>query len=480
MIDGLEAYASFKDCGMSWAEKLPRHWKVERAKWLFRKMARPTQVSDDVVTCFRDGTVTLRKNRRVRGFTESIKEIGYQGVRKGDLVIHAMDGFAGAIGVSDADGKCSPVYAVCKPVKDVNPFFYAHVVREMARTQWITALAKGIRERSTDFRFDTFAAQLVPVPQKSEQDAIARFLDHAERRIRRYIKAKRRLIALLNEQKQAIIHRAVTRGLDPNVRLKPSGVEWLGDVPEHWQPVRLGRLVQVRTGFAFKSDGFSQSENDVRLLRGINVSTGRIRWDLVVRWPHADSQQLGAFKLAVGDIVLGMDRPIVSGGTRVAMLTKDDVPSLLLQRVACLRPRKNLDKSFLLLLLQSQRFADYLTPLFTGISVPHISPEQIEGFYFACPSRSQQQYIVDKAHAETAGVDALIGRCESEIGLLRAFAARLIADVVTGKLDVREAAAGLPDHADDHDPPDDADVLAESNEQADDADLEAMPEEVEA
>ena len=112
----------------------------------------------------------------------------------------------------------------------------------MARTQWIASLAKGIRERSTDFRFDGFASQPVPFPPVAEQTAIVRFLDHANRRIERYIRAKKKLIALLNEQKQAIIHRAVTRGLDPNVRLKPSGIPWLGEIPEHWESLRVKQL----------------------------------------------------------------------------------------------------------------------------------------------------------------------------------------------------------------------------------------------
>lgn len=227
MTHRLKPYPAYQDSGVPWLGDIPAHWDTERAKWLFRKMKRPVRPDDDVVTCFRDGTVTLRKNRRVRGFTNALREIGYQGVRKGDLVIHAMDAFAGAVGVSDSDGKCTPVYAVCQPQADSSSYYYAYVVREMARSQWIAALAKGVRERSTGFRFEGFAAQIVPLPPPEEQTAIARYLNHIDRRTRRYIRAQRKLISLLEEQKQAIIQRAVTRGLDPNVRLKPSCVEWL-------------------------------------------------------------------------------------------------------------------------------------------------------------------------------------------------------------------------------------------------------------
>ena len=247
MAHDLKPYPAYRDSGVPWLGRVPAHWAQERAKWLFKKKNRPVRDTDDVVTCFRDGVVTLRKNRRVRGFTESLKEIGYQGIRRGDLVIHAMDAFAGAVGVADSDGKGTPVYSVCEPVPGTNPHYYAFVIREMARSLWILALARGIRERSTDFRFDDFGSQPVPLPPAADQAAIVRYLDHVDRRIRRFIHAKQKLIALLNEQKQAIIHRAVTRGLDPDVRMKPSGVAWLGEVPAHWKVSKVRRLISFMT-----------------------------------------------------------------------------------------------------------------------------------------------------------------------------------------------------------------------------------------
>ncbi len=252
-ILNLKSYSSYKLSGIEWLGNVPAHWAIERAKWLFQKMERPVREDDEVVTCFRDGVVTLRKNRRVLGFTESLKEIGYQGIRRGDLVIHAMDAFAGAIGVADADGKGTPVYSVCKPEPRVNAYFYAYILREMARNQWIQALAKGIRERSSDFRYTEFALQPVPVPPLSEQVAIVRYLDQADECIRRYVRSRERLIELLEEYRQAVIHHAVTRGLNPDVRLKPSGVEWMGDVPAHWE-VLPKALAGYERGCTFRSN----------------------------------------------------------------------------------------------------------------------------------------------------------------------------------------------------------------------------------
>lgn len=222
---GLNSDVPLRGSGIPWLGDVPEHWDVRRGGRLFRKMDRPVRVTDDVITCFRDGTVTLRKNRRTEGFTESLQEIGYQGIRKGDLVIHQMDAFAGASGVSDSDGKGSPVYSVCHPTQNVDPFYYAHIVREMARSQWILALAKGIRERSTDFRYSEFARQALPLPPLPEQRAIVAHLDKATASIDTAMERTRRQIRLMEEYRIRLISDVVTGKLD--VR------EAAAQLPEH-------------------------------------------------------------------------------------------------------------------------------------------------------------------------------------------------------------------------------------------------------
>ena len=231
-----------------WLGKMPIHWEIMRAKYMFRKESRAVSDSDEVVTCFRDGIVTLRKNRRTTGFTESIQEFGYQAIRKGDLVIHVMDAFAGAVGVSDSDGKGTPVYNVCTAKGDFNNYYYAHVIREMAKTGFIQSLYRGIRQRSSDFRFEIFAAQYMPEPPRSEQDQIVRYLDWQVSRTNKLISALKKQIALLKEQKQVIINEAVTRGLDPSVPKKDSGVEWIGEIPSHWALIRNKNILKEKNG----------------------------------------------------------------------------------------------------------------------------------------------------------------------------------------------------------------------------------------
>ena len=209
---GIHKEVPMKDSGVKWIGMIPEHWDLLRAKNIFERQFRPVRDCDEVVTCFRDGQVTLRKNRRIEGFTESLKEIGYQGIRKGDLVIHQMDAFAGSIGVSDSDGKGTPVYVCCLPKdsKNVNVYFYAYLLREMARSGFIKSLYRGIRERSSDFRFDTFAVQWLPLVPIEEQQEIVSYIEAKVANINQLCQAERSQIDKLKEYKQRLISDVVT------------------------------------------------------------------------------------------------------------------------------------------------------------------------------------------------------------------------------------------------------------------------------
>lgn len=211
---GLDKTVPMKDSGIVWLGNIPKHWKLMRGKNLYLKLQRPVRKDDEVVTCFRDGTVTLRKHRRTTGFTEAINETGYQGIRKGDLIIHVMDAFAGSIGVSDSDGKGTPVYSVCQAKINLNNEYYAFLLREMARSGFIQSLYRGIRERSSDFRFEVFANQYYSVPPRNEQDQIARFLDARCADIDRLIAAKQTQITNLHDLKSSLIADVVTGQID--------------------------------------------------------------------------------------------------------------------------------------------------------------------------------------------------------------------------------------------------------------------------
>jgi len=440
----LKPHKHMKDSGVEWLGAVPEHWKLERAKWLFSKKSRAVRDSDEVVTCFRDGTVTLRRNRRVLGFTESLKEIGYQGIRRGDLVIHAMDAFAGAIGVADSDGKCTPIYSVCTPTSLADPEYYAHAIREMARNQWILALAKGVRERSTDFRFSDFGAQLLPLPSLPEQTAIARFLAHATGCIERYIRAKEKLIALLKEQKQVIVHDAVTGRIDvrtgqPYPAYKPSGVEWLGDVPEHWETRRLGRI-----GRFFKGSGGTKADevtNGVPCIRYGDLYTQH-------QFFFSSSRSCVSRELAetaytpinYGDVLFaGSGETMDEIGKSAVNLIRP--PAYCGGDVIVFRPSIDIDARFFGYATDCPAAVRQKAQMGRGFTVMHIYSSELKHLAVLVPLAREQTAIADYLDDSIENITSAIERTNREIELVREYRTRLIADVVTGKLDVREVAA---------------------------------------
>lgn len=207
---GLNPDAKMKDSGISWIGEIPEHWETRRAKFMFIKNKRERRPEDEVITCFRDGQVTLRKNRRLTGFTESEKYDGYQGIRKGDLVIHQMDAFAGSIGVSDSDGMGTSVYHCCTPTGDYNVYYYAYLIRQMALSGFIQSLYKGIRERSSDFSFPVFGNQYLIIPPSDEQQAIVAYIEEKCEKIDKLASELQSEIDYLKEYKQRLIADCVT------------------------------------------------------------------------------------------------------------------------------------------------------------------------------------------------------------------------------------------------------------------------------
>lgn len=457
MISDLKPYAEYKNSGLPWIGQVPEHWKTERAKWLFTKMTRSVRAEDEIVTCFRDGMVTLRKNRRLRGFTEATVEHGYQGIRKGDLVIHGMDAFAGAIGVSDSDGKGTPVYNVCLPSEGVNARYYAHLIRVMSQSQWILALAKGIRERSTDFRFETFGNQRITLPPPDEQAAIVRFLNWANGQLEKAIRAKRKIITLLNEQKQVIIHRAVTRGLDPSVPLKPSGISWLGDIPEHWEVRRLKNLFVRIVGGATPASGNPCYWNgDVVWITPADVSKSAFLKDSVRKISLKGLRSCSTEIVPINSIVFTSRAPVGNVAITNVPLTINQGCKALIPDVSIIRPMY----AFWLISTMKRE----LQRRASGTTFFEISTTKLAASATAFCSVKEQEKILDFITRETNSLNSAISLYEREIELLCEYRTRLVADVVTGKLDVREAAKRLPEDAEEV--ADDSSALIEDTEEA--------------
>lgn len=208
---GLNPAAPMKDSGIDWIGQIPAHWDIVRFKYLFSQSRLSVRKDDEIVTSYRDGQVTLRSNRRLEGYTEAILEGGYQGIRSGQLVLNSMDAFEGAIGVSDSDGKCTPEYVICDPIRDsVNQYYFAYLLREMALAKYIQVICNAVRQRAVRIRFNNLATRFMVVPPAAEQAEIVAFVESEKSRIADAISIKEEQIAALKEFKTSLINAAVT------------------------------------------------------------------------------------------------------------------------------------------------------------------------------------------------------------------------------------------------------------------------------
>ena len=205
---GLNPNAEMKDSGIQWIGEMPMHWDCIRGKYILQYLQKLVKEDDGVITCFRDGEVTLRSNRREDGFTMSDKEIGYQGIDIGDLVVHGMDGFAGAIGISDSRGKASPVLNVLGT--DQNKRYIMYYLRSMAYSDVFLALATGIRVRSCDLRWNKLAELMYPVPPIEEQEKIVEHIDSVIKKTDEVIADKKEQLETIEEYKKSLIYEYVT------------------------------------------------------------------------------------------------------------------------------------------------------------------------------------------------------------------------------------------------------------------------------
>ncbi|CTQ21661.1 Restriction modification system DNA specificity domain protein [Klebsiella variicola] len=435
-----KAYPEYKYSEIEWLGKIPSGWLLKKAKYIFQRVQRPLRDIDGVVTAFRDGQVTLRTNRRTDGFTNSVKEIGYQGVRRNDLVIHAMDGFAGAIGVSDSDGKCSPVCSVCIPWQNqpLNMRFYGYLVRQLAVTDFILSLAKGIRERSTEFRFSEFSGLMLPIPPIYEQDQIAKFLDHETAKIDNLIEKQQQLIELLKEKRQAVISHAVTKGLNPDVPMKDSGVEWLGDVPAHWTVTTVKNvcyLIDGDRGVNYPNES-DYIDNGIPFFSSKNITDFELTTNNLSYISTAKFNSLGRGKLKHNDLIITVRGTI----GHVAKFDRNIIgcdTGFINAQMMIMRPKKTLTQ-FILLVSESLYWKQQLNVSAYGSTVKQLSNEVIGNFKICLPPAEELIAIENYLDSLNKMYSKLIGNVLHQIELMQERRTALISAAVTGKIDVRD------------------------------------------
>lgn len=251
MIANLKPYAQYKNSRLPWLGQVPAHWVVRRMKYVVQEIdSRSTSGKEQLlrVSQFTGVTQRLRAEGQDEQDTRAASLVGYKRVEPDDLVINIMLAWNGSMGVSSYPGIASPAYCVYRFRPDASPWYVHHLLRSPVYKAKIKSMSTGVVEsRLRLYSDDLFRIEAL-LPPPDEQAAIVRFLDWASERLDRTIRAKRKVIALLTEQKQVIIHRAITRGLDSATLLKPSGIPWLGDIPQHWEVLRVKQATRILRG----------------------------------------------------------------------------------------------------------------------------------------------------------------------------------------------------------------------------------------
>jgi type I restriction enzyme, S subunit len=417
---------------------VPEGWKSDKAKYIFRQMNRPVRDEDNIVTAFRDGTVTLRSNRRTEGFTNSLKEIGYQGIRKGDLVIHAMDGFAGAIGVSDSDGKSTPVYSVCQPIKPTNNHYYAYLIRFLALNGYIESLARGIRERSTEFRFREFRELELPIPPLHIQNSIVKILDDKVAKINSLISKYQRLIELLKEKQTSLISLAVTgENAGINIRRDNCNQPWLFPLSTGWIRIDLKHIsfTKGRIGYEnLRADEYT--EEGPLLVSSVHFKEGKIEWG---KCNHVTRER---FEMSP-DIILKKDDVLFmkDGALMGKLAYVDELPSeaCLNSHLLVIRPlRDSYRPKFLFYVLMSSVFKAYMEQERRGTTFFGFSEQSMGNFHISLPPISEQNKICDFIDQKSEQLLELVNKIEATIDHLREYRDAFISAAVTGKIDARQ------------------------------------------
>ena len=441
------AYPNYRQSKMRWLPAVPEHWNEQRAKTFFREVDERSKTGQEELLSVSHLTgVTPRSQKKVTMF-KAASYIGSKLCRPGDIVINTLWAWMAALGASRHVGIVSPAYGVYRPhhADSFNPAYLDYLLRTRAYVAEYIGRSTGIRSSRLRLYPNQFLDIVLIQPPRPEQDQIVAYLRAQNAHIARFIKAKRDLIKLLTEQKLRIIDHAVTRGLDASVALKPSGIEWLGEMPEHWDASRLKYCVsRIHAGGTPDTgvDGYwSDSSDEIPWLLIADVT----RADRVVNSTKRLTQAgLESKRLAVvpaGAVLYTMYASI----GKAAIL---EIDSAINQAILGLEPKSNLlEAEFLFFWLRS--LERHIKNLASTSTQANLNAAKVKALPMFLPPVEEQKLICDWIKSECRIFDDAIARTEEEIKLIREYRDRLIADVVTGQVDVRGWQPGPDDVVDD-------------------------------
>ena len=426
MSTELKPYDKYKRTPYDWLDVVPTHWKQLSVRSITELSSERNGERNDLelLSVYREYGVIRKASRNDNHNVESVDLCNYKFVDKGYLVLNKMKMWQGSLGVSKNRGIVSPAYIVCKLIGEFNFLYIHYLLRSPMFKTIYNRISYGVRIGQWDMRYDDFKNIKLFIPPKDEQDKIVCYLDSSLSKINTFIKTKKRLIEVLKEQRQAITNEAVSRGIDPNAKMKPSGIDWLGDIPDGWDTVRckyLFREIDTRSTTGLETHlSMSQKLGLVpdeqlteRRLLSENYIGGKVcsKDDLVLNRLKA---HLGVFALASQTGVISPDYTV-------------------------LRPNEKIYPIFAETILKSQKCRRELRTRVRGIveGFWRLYTDDFNNIVLPLPKYEEQVLIMEHLNQKSFSIDVTILRIEKEIELITEYRTRLISDVVTGKLDVR-------------------------------------------
>lgn len=437
-------YPSYKDSGIAWLGEIPEHWNISSLKSLLqeRKESNKPIKTKNILSLDMYRGVIPYSEKGTGGNKAKDDLTAYKLAYPGDIVLNSMNVIAGSVGLSKYFGAVSPVYYMLRPRKDYDTVEYFNDIFQSESFQKsLYGLGNGImvKESSTSGKLNTIRMRIpmdklntveLPYPNNKEQQQISTFLDKATSKIDTLIEKQTKLIELLKEKRQAVISHAITKGINPNVKMKDSGVEWLGEIPEHWEVKKLKYVSTVN------NQSLSEKYNEDFEINYIDigsVTTGYIEKSEKMEYSESPSRARRIIK--EGDILVSTVRTYLKA---IAPVTKNEHNYIASTGFAVISPVENIVSSFLKYSLLSNYFVDLVEAESVGISYPAINSSDLIQFNITFPTIKEQKHIAEYLDEKTAKIDKLVGKANKSIELLKEKRAALISAAVTGKIDVRE------------------------------------------
>jgi type I restriction enzyme S subunit len=439
-----QSYPKYKSSGVEWLGDVPEPWSLAPIWTFFRRVKRVNAPNEELLSVYRDYGV-VPKTARDDNFNKPSDDLStYQLVMPGDLVINKMKAWQGSVAISAYRGIVSPAYFVYTPLHRENPRYLHYLFRSLRYITGYLSISKGIRPNQWDLEPEQHSRLLVVVPSLQEQDAIAGFLDRETAKIDELVAEQEKLILLLKEKRQAVISHAVTKGLNPHVPMKESGIEWLGQIPAHWNVCRAKFLVANKNGIQMGPFGgmlldLSATDTGFKVYGQENTISGD--FERGTRWiDEGRFHELSNYQLSIGDIVLTRKGSL--GNARLI----ERLPSPGIIDSDTIRLRTSGDVVLSEFLVRVLHEADYISVQFAiskrGAILSGVNSETIANLWAVIPPLNEQTEVLAQLRRVDAEIREQAVACEEVMRLLQERRSALISAAVTGQIDVRRSVEG--------------------------------------